>query len=133
MTHGFEGVVSIDVQEIDGSIFEMWQSLIECAAHKSRNAGVVIGIVCIYSSENFIAVKTSMFITLPCIHRKACSGQAKAIHGLAKGKVGVSVVGSQLHEGRWRKSLNNPESKGNMADPSREFRLEIIWLPKHGR
>jgi len=91
--------------------------IIEGSLEQAREGPVPLLIVRKNVSENIVSIISGMLIALPGIDSIALRRKPYFFNGLAKRKIRVSRMRTQLNEGFRSQSLNQPTTERNMASP----------------
>ncbi len=80
MKHGLFGVVAVNVQEVYAAVIKNPRGLVKGCSHQVGAAGVVFMHVGCNVVENFLTVKSCLFVAFPGVH-----GVAEAVAGVLQG------------------------------------------------
>src|SRR5579875_2018125 len=92
MTNSFIGMQAIDVQEIDGVICELRESLVEAAAKQVRELAIVAVVILADLVKNLLTIVAGVVVAQPMVDGVTQATEAGLFHRLAKGKVRFSPV-----------------------------------------
>src|SRR6266852_3156990 len=92
--------------------------------------------MCVFHShkpgEHFVAVKTGMFVSTPCIYRMKLGAHVDIFHRLAKREKRNSDMDSQFNNNLWFYIADEVISKAGMPSPPMNASRNYILIFKFG-
>ena len=117
MRDRIEGVVAVDVQDVDRLVREGAQRLVERAAQQRRERGKPVIVEAAERFVDFLAVLTRLRIASPCVHRMATGAEPAQQDGLAECGIRDAVMRAQLHQDARPGLVHQPMGKWHVRPP----------------
>src|SRR5258706_5970439 len=123
-------VPPIDMQQIDRTVAEMRQCLIERRSDQSGKPGILTLVNVVERREDLFTVEARVRVPLPRIDGIALRHRSQALHRLTKDQTGKAIMRAEFDESARPQRLGDPEGKGCVLVPGR--REEVLRLPERG-
>ena len=108
---------AVDVEEIDRTVRQVGQRLVEGTAQKSGEGAVTSIVELSQIRIHLFAIKPGLLVSLPRVDGEAAGIELIANYGLAEGRIGHAAVRTELDEHTRGGCTNDPVGEWDMTTP----------------
>ena len=112
---------AVDVEQVDGSVAELQQGLVERRTDDPREGAEVTVVKVGPFLEDVIAIEPGLMVALPGVHRVAGGIDVEVLNRLREGRVAVPGMRAELDEHARPQHVDQPEGERNVGDPARRI------------
>src|SRR5712691_3204648 len=126
---------TVDMEEVDRTVLETGQCLVEGGAHEARKPAKTRIVKGGEIAIDVLRIESAVLVAGPPVDRKAAGRQVQGFHRLTKGGIGYAALGSQLGDRMRPQNVHEPETEWHVLDPARRrqpFRQPQQAGPKQG-
>ena len=117
--NGVQGVIAVEVQQVDRPVGEMGQRVVESGADQARETCIMPIVVRAKLGEYIVAVKAGLRIAQPGVHGVGGGLELQFRDGLAERGIGRAIVGAELDQHPRPVRVDQPEGERDVPEPSR--------------